>query len=124
MNISFNSCKVGSYFSTKCKLPSYLQSHVVYYFKCNSCGANYVGKTTRHCSVRIEEHLGKDKDSHIFKHINSNINCKQSNNDKSFKIIDSASCKYTLGLKVSLYIKWRKPTLNSQKYQINLTLTA
>ena len=124
IRISFNSCKVGSYFSTKCKSPSYLQSHVVYYFKCNSCGADYVGQTTRHCSVRIEEHLGKDKASHIFKHINNNINCKQSNNDKSFKIIDSASSKYTLGLKESLHIKWRKPTLNSQTYQVKLTLTA
>ena len=124
IKISFNTCKIGSYFSTKSKSPSYLQSNVVYYFKCNSCAANYVGQTTRHCSVRIDEHLGKDKASHIYKHLNTNDNCKQVNNDKSFKIIDRASTKYTLGLKESLHIKWLKPTLNTQKYQINLTLTA
>ena len=123
IKLSFNTCKVSSYFSTKSKSPSYLQSHVVYYFKCNSCASNYVGMTTRHCSVRIDEHLGKDKASHIYKHLNANDNCKQSNDDKSFKIIDRASTKYTIGLKESLHIKWLKPTINSQKYHINLTLT-
>ena len=122
ITISFNTCKIGSFLSSKSKPPSYLQSFVVYYFKCASCGASYVGQTTRHCSVRIEEHLHKDKALHIYKHINSNQNCKQANNESSFKIIDKASTEYTLKLKESLHIKWLRPNINTQKYHINLTL--
>ena len=123
IKLSFDTCKVASYFSTKSKSPSNLQSRVVYYFECNFCKSNYVGMTTRHCAVRIDEHLGKDKASHIYKHLNSNNECMQSNNNSSFKIIDKANNKYTLSLKEALHIKWRKPTINLQKHQINLTLT-
>ena len=123
IQLSFDTCKVASYFSTKSKSPSYLQSRVVYYFVCKSCKSNYVGMTTRHCSVRIDEHLGKDKLSHIYKHLKSNDNCMKSNNNSSFKIIDKANNKYSLSLKEALHIKWLKPTINLQKQQVNLTLT-
>ena len=79
--------------------------------------------TTRHCSIRIDEHLGKDKMSHIYKHLKSNNNCMHSNNKTSFNIIDKANSKYSLCLKEPLHIKSLKPTLNLQKNQVNLTLT-
>ena len=120
--VLIHTCQKGSILLSKSKPPSNLQSFVVYFFKCASCGTSYVGQTTRHCSVRIGEHLDKDKASHIYKHINSNQNCKIANNESSFKIIDKASTEYTLKLKESLHIKWLKPNLNSQKYHINLTL--
>ena len=123
IQLSFDTCKVASYFSTKSKSPSYLQSRVVYHFVCKCCKSNYVGMTTRHCSVRFDEHLGKDKMSHIYKHLKSNKNCMQSNNNSSFKIIDKANNKYSLCLKEALHIKWLKPTINLQKQQVNLTLT-
>ena len=122
ITLIFNTCKIGSFFSSKSKCPSYLQSFVVYRFKCTSCGASYVGQTTRHCSVRVGEHLHTDKASHIYKHINSNENCKQANDETSFKIIDRANTEYTLKLKEAMHIKWLKPSLNSQKYHLNLTL--
>ena len=125
ITLSFNTCKVGSFLSTKSQSPFNLQSYVVYYFKCASCGADYVGETTRHCSVRwYVEHLRTDKKSYVNKHINSNNNCKQLNNEDSFKIIDRANTKYTLKLKQSMYINWMKPTINAQKNHVNLALTS
>ena len=113
---------MGSFLSSKSKSPPDLQSFVVYSYKCTSCGASYVGQTTRHCAERIKEHLTKDKNSHIYKHINTNDNCKQASNETSFKIIDRASTEYTLKIKEAIHIKWLKPTLNKQQYHINLTL--
>lgn len=62
--------------------------------------AKAVSAIVRHCSVRIDEHLEKDKASHIYKHLNANTNCKESNdNNTSFYIVDEVISKYTLGLK-------------------------
>ena len=122
INLSFNTCKVGSFLSTKSKSPANLQSSVVYHYNCTSCGASYVGQTTRHCSERIKEHLTSDKKSHIYKHLNNNNNCKQASNESSFKIIDKANSEYTLKIKEAIHIHWLKPTLNKQQYHIKLTL--
>ena len=122
IKLSFSTCKVGSFLTSKSKSPTNLQSFVVYYYKCTSCGANYVGQTTRHCFERIKEHLTSDKKSHIYKHLNDNDNCKQTSNEKSFKIIDKANSEYVLKIKEAIHINWLKPTLNKQKYHINLTL--
>ena len=42
--------------------------------------------------------------------------------ESSFKIIDKAITEYSLRLKEALHIKWKKPTLNAQKYHVNLKL--
>jgi len=49
---------------------------VVYKFVCAGCNASYIGETERHLSVRINEHF-KDKNSHIWKHLNANPICKE-----------------------------------------------
>ena len=120
--ISFTVCKIGSFLSTKSKPLPTLQSFVVYKYCCPSCGASYVGETTRHWLVRVKEHLLKDKSSHIYKHINNNDNCKSQSNETSFKIIDKANTGYVLKIKEALHINWIKPTLNTQKIHIKLTL--
>ena len=122
VTISFTSCKLSSFMSTKTCSPSHLKSFVVYYFKCVNCNIDYVGQTKRHCSVRIDEHLRVDKQSHIYKHLNSNVLCKNSCNESSFKIIDRADTEYSLKLKEALHIKWIKPKLNAQKCHVNLKL--
>ena len=94
----------------------------MYHYNCPSCAASYVGQTTRHCSERFKEHLTSDKKSHIFKHLQSNDNCKQINNESSFKIIDKANTEFTLKIKEAIHIQWLKPTLNTQKYHVKLTL--
>ena len=55
----------------------YLISNVVYKFVC-SCDTNvtYIGMTTRHLGVRVEEHLHSKKDSAVQNHINVCQSCK------------------------------------------------
>ena len=58
-----------------------LKSSVVYKFTCAGCGSRYVGETSRH--------LASDKNSHIFKHLSKNSNCKNNASPDCFKLIDS-----------------------------------
>ena len=91
-----------------------LKSGVVYKFKCASCNACYVGETSRHLTTRIREHLEKDKNSHIFKHLaNSNI-CKEMSDAGCFSILDTAETKYKLRIKEGMHISWLNPALNKQ----------
>ena len=115
IKLAFTSSKISSYFSLKDKRLQNLQSHVVYVFSCNGCNSKYVGYTTRYLTTRIDEHLLKDKNSHIFKHINSSKKCKDKCTEKTFKILDRANTEYALKQKESMHIKWLSPNLNIQK---------
>ena len=46
---------------------------VVYEFQCNSCDSNYIGYTSRHLNLRIDEHkysvIGKHVDSFVYLHL-------------------------------------------------------
>ena len=119
-----SSNRLKNSFKYKDRLPSHLNSKVVYQFKCDSCNAAYIGKTRRHFQVRQYEHLGKsiltekplkynEKDATaIRKHShNENHLCENSN----FKIIGSASNGFFLKLKESFLITKFKPTLNIAK---------
>ena len=74
--VAFSQLKIGSFFSCKDSIPKFLQSYVVYQFTCAGCNACYIGKTKRHWKTRIEEHLGKDKNSQILKHLQENPHCR------------------------------------------------
>ena len=50
-----------------------------------------MGFTTRHLKERIDEHLKKDKKSHILKHLDSSIECNEEASENSFKVIDRAN---------------------------------
>ena len=39
-------------------MPDSIQSSVIYNFRCNRCNAVYIGKTSRHLSTRIADHIG------------------------------------------------------------------
>ena len=73
---AFPPFKVGDLFSVKNSLPKYPKYFIVYRFTCPGCNASDIGKTTHHLSKRIKEHLETDSNSHIFKHLNTNRNCK------------------------------------------------
>ena len=47
-----------NYFNFKDKIKRELRSLLVYNFKCNSCNAEYIGKTKRHYRTRTSEHTG------------------------------------------------------------------
>ena len=52
------SLRMKNYFNFKDKIKRELRSLLVYNFKCNSCNAEYIGKTKRHYRMRTSEHNG------------------------------------------------------------------
>ena len=111
----FTSFKIKNYFSYKDPIPDDLKSFLVYKFTCASCSSSYIGETCRHFKTRIEEHIKKDNQFHIFKHLHSTATCFESYNSLSFKTIDKANSKFDLKIKEVLYISCRKPDLNTQQ---------
>ena len=95
----------------------------VYKFSCASCNACYIGETSRHFATRVREHLSSDRSSHVFKHLQSSESCRISCSADCFTVLDSATTKFQVKLKESMYIKWEKPDLNQQVKHINLTLS-
>ena len=69
IKLVFSSFKIGNLFVVKDPVPDGLRSRVVYKFGCAGCNACYVGKTCRHFSTRVREHLVSDRASHIFKRL-------------------------------------------------------
>ena len=51
-------CRLSDFFPFKDRIPFSMRSHVVYKYKCQCCGALYVGQTRRHIHTRISEHMG------------------------------------------------------------------
>ena len=115
INIVFDTCKIGSYFSTKDAVPKCFKSSVIYKFCCQECNSCYVGRTHKYFNTRLNEHLETDKLSAIYRHINMNNNCRVINNQGSFSILDYAKTDYELALKEAMHIKWENPNLNGQK---------
>ena len=115
--------KVGDLFSVKESVPKYVRSFVVYRFICPGCNTSYIGETIRHLTTRIKEHWETDSKSHIFKHLNTNRNCKELCNTECFEIIDSASSFYRLKLKEAMDIIWEKPLLNKQVKYVSISIT-
>ena len=115
INLVFDTCKIGSYFSTKDAVPKCFKSSVIYKFCCQECNSCYVGRTHKDFNTRLNEHLVTDKLSSIYRHLNMNNNCKVKNNQDSFSILDYAKTDYELALKEAMHIKWVNPNLNGQK---------
>ena len=115
--------KLSSFFSCKDTLPKSLQSYVVYQFTCAGCKACYVGETKRHLNTRIEEHLGKDKKSHIYSHLQENPQCQEKVNSDCFEIIDRASSYFRLQIKEAMHINWKKPELIKKVKHVGITIS-
>ena len=52
------SLHMKNYFNLKDKIKQELPSLLVYNFKCNSCNAEYIGKTKRHFRTQTSKHIG------------------------------------------------------------------
>ena len=122
INIAFWPLKLSRFFSCKETLSKSLQSYVVYQFTCAGCKACYIGETKRHLNTRIEEHLGKDKKSHIYSHLQENSQCQERVNYDCFEIIDRASSYFRLQIKEAMHISWKKTELNKQVTQVGIFL--
>ena len=71
ITIMYSSTKLGRFFPLKCPTPLALRSGVVYQFK-SLCDADwsYIGKTKRHLSTRVKEHLsGRSAEWRIMSHV-------------------------------------------------------
>ena len=114
IKLVFTSFKIKNFFSAKNEIPSKLKSRVVYRFKCASCNACYIGETSCHFKTRIDEHIKKDKNSHIYKYLHSTEGCFDKYNNDCLSILDTATTHFQLKLKEGLYIGWENPILNKQ----------
>ena len=123
IKLAFSSVKVGSIFSVKDPVPLDLRSCVVYKFSCAGCNACYIGETSRHLSTRVREHLSRDRNSHIYQHLQQSLACQCLANKNCFSIVDCAPNKLQLMLKEAIHIKWENPALNKQLKHADLTLS-
>ena len=123
IKLVFNSFKIKKYFSYKEPISNDLKSFLVYKFTCASCSSSYIGESCRHFKTRIEEHIKKDNNSHVFKHLHSSETCFDSCNAPCFTIIDKSNSKFYLKIKEAFHINWRKPNLNAQQNYLALTLS-
>ena len=90
------------------------QQGVVYEFKCNSCDANYIGYTSRHLHLRIEEH----KYSVIGKHLKDQHDQRPNNLHEQFAILQKCRRKFECLIYEMLLIRKKRQTLNTQKDSI------
>ena len=81
-----------------------------------------MGRTHKYCNTRQYEHFERDKNSAIFKHFQTEPQCKSVNTYDSFSVLDDARTDYELALKEAMHIKWVKPKLNGQKMHIIIKL--
>ena len=89
-----------------------LRSCVVYKFACAGCNACYVGKTTRHFSTRVREHLVSDRASHVLKHLQNSEHCCALHvcSADCFHILDHAPTSFQLKIKEAIHIQREKPS--------------
>ena len=132
LNVLFRSLnKIRNSFCFKDQIPIYMNSDVIYKYKCNICSDVYISKTKLQFLVRQYEHLGRliltekplkynEKDATaVRKH------CHQQNHPADsfcFSLIGNATNNYHLKLKESLVILKFKPSLNIAKESMPLYL--
>ena len=87
---------------------------VVYIFKCDSCDADYIGYTTRHLHQRIEEH----KASVIGKHLKEAHGVTSTSLEEMFSVLKKFCGKMDCLIHEMLFIRERKPKLNTQSDSI------
>ena len=120
--IIFSPLKLSTMFKAKDFVPDSLKSRVVYQFTCASCTVRYIGETNRHFNTRINEHLFRDKHSHIFKHLSASKGCRDKCDISCFKMLNHASSYSQLKMKESFHIELLKPELDIQVGHVNLLL--
>ena len=117
----YKTFKTGTYFQLKLRTPLLLCSNVVYKFTC-SCDSNltYIGKSTRHSSTRVGEHLivaSQHENSAIKQQILSCTVCSNVRHDvNSFEVLKQCKSHFQAKIHEALSIKKHRPSLNKQLY--------
>ena len=115
----FKTTKLSEFFSLKSQTPKALTCNVVYKFTC-LCDSSltYIGKTKRHLGVRVEEHLGYQREKpvgEIKTHLKKCDLCKQSNLD-NFQIVKKSMSDHEAKINEALVIKNENPPLNKNLF--------
>ena len=132
VNINFvfrNNSKIQNLTNHKDKLPTAMESGIVYEFRCSDCNATYIGSTVKSLMTRASEHFGissrsgnmlaNPPSSNILSHIYS---CKCGRDLKQFSIIDRQSIQQALRISETVEIALRKPALNEDQSAFPLFL--
>ena len=132
MNVVFRpSNRIRNAFRFKDQIPKYMNSKVIYKFKCNICNDVYIGETKRHFLVCEYEHFGKSRLTEknlkyteknataIRKHCHNNCHTADTS---CFSLVGNAANKYHLKLKESLLILRMKSSLIIAKVSVPLYL--
>ena len=82
----------------------------------------YTGETKHHLKTRIEEHLGKDKNLQILKHLQENPHYGQNSNFDCFDVVNRGNSHFRLQLKEVMHVTWTKLILNKQIKHVTLFL--
>ena len=80
------------------------------WIQCNSCDSNYVGYTSCHLHLRIEEH----KYSVIGKHLKDKHNQRSNNLHEQFTTLKKCRGKFECLIYEMLLRREKRPTLNTQ----------
>ncbi len=124
--------RMGNMFRFKDSLPQTLLTDFIYYFKCRSCAASYVGQSYRHQLVRFCEHAGlspRTRRPLVPSLVNASaVKIHMMNNhhrvdpDLDFRILSRGGTRAILDIKESIMIRRMKPTLNDNASSATLSL--
>ena len=109
---------IQSFFRFKDIIPKELQSNIIYRYNCDCCNAIYIGRSKRHLSERIYQHLGKSLRTNrplknpCFSAIRQHSeNLDHQINKDSFTILSCRKTEMELDIVESLFILREKPSL-------------
>ena len=91
---------------------------LLWIFKCDLCDTHYIGYTRRRLHQRVEEH----KHFVIGKHLKDEHNVRPSNLRENFTILKKCRSKLECLIFEMLYIRKKRPKLNTQADSIRATL--
>ena len=122
--VKLTGSKLSSKFQVKDRTIFSHNHDIIYHGNCpeNGCPDNYVGETAKRISKRVLEHIGKDINSHLYKH--SIETGHQTLEISDYRIIGNGYKNNGNKRKIAeaLLIKELKPTLNKQDKSIPLKL--
>ena len=119
------SLRMKNYFNFKDKTKGDLRSLLLYNFKCNSCNAEYIGKTILHYRTRTSKHVGVSPLTGKCVKNNSQTSAVQDHMlfcmtvvcPEDFSVLAKILCNFKLEIQESILIKLLKPTLNKKTPQ-------
>ena len=123
--------RMGNLFRFKDMIPDSLITDFVYYYKCGSCAASYVGRCYRHKHVRFCEHAGISARTGATLQrtlVNASavkihaLTVHRVNPLTDFKVLSRGGSRDVLDIKESIMIKKLKPSLNENIASAPLSL--